>query len=144
MEIMKAKSLHFSPSGSVLPIASELGRIFQCVSDKIPPAYPCDNDKIVFIGMELKKGLPGDVDHFCRDLTPARTKNVAFYTVSGDGDTSGLNSIIQVLEAKGVHVAGKPFAVTVKSSLFKKGTPTDADIQAVVKWAKELTEKDLK
>ena len=28
---MKAKSLHFSKSGNVQPIASEIGRVMQCV-----------------------------------------------------------------------------------------------------------------
>lgn len=37
---MKAKSLHFSKSGNVQPIASEIGRVMQCVCDQIPPAYP--------------------------------------------------------------------------------------------------------
>lgn len=33
---MKAKSLHFSKSGNVQPIASEIGRVMQCVCDQIP------------------------------------------------------------------------------------------------------------
>lgn len=37
---MKAKSLHFSKSGNVQPIASEIGRVMQCVCDQIPPGIP--------------------------------------------------------------------------------------------------------
>ena len=44
---MKAKSLHFSKSGNVQPIASEIGRVMQCVCDQIPPAYPCEGEKVV-------------------------------------------------------------------------------------------------
>ena len=74
---MKAKSLHFSKSGNVQPIASEIGRVMQCVCDQIPPAYPCEGEKVVFIGVEMNGKLPGAVDHFCKDLNPTRAKGVA-------------------------------------------------------------------
>ena len=45
---MKAKSLHFSKSGNVQPIASEIGRVMQCVCDQIPPAYPCEGEKVAY------------------------------------------------------------------------------------------------
>ena len=78
---MKAKSLHFSKSGNVQPIASEIGRVMQCVCDQIPPAYPCEGEKVVFIGVEMNGKLPGAVDHFCKDLNPTRAKGVAFYEI---------------------------------------------------------------
>ncbi len=141
---MKAKSLHFSKSGSVQPIASELGRVYQCVCDQIPPAYPCEGEKVVFVGVEMNGKLPGPVDHFCKDLTPARAQNVAFYVLNGSGNTSGLDDITKALEGKGVHVVPDVKAVPVKSSLFKKGRPTDADVKAVVDWAQKVIDKDLK
>ena len=141
---MKAKSLHFSKSGSVQPIASELGRVYQCVCDQIPPAYPCEGEKVVFVGVEMNGKLPGPVEHFCKDLTPARAQNVAFYVLNGSGNTSGLDDITKALEGKGVHVVPDVKAVTVKSSLFKKGRPTDADVKAVVDWAQKVIDKDLK
>ena len=141
---MKAKSLHFSKSGSVQPIASELGRVYQCVCDQIPPAYPCEGEKVVFVGVEMNGKLPGPVGHFCKDLTPARAQNVAFYVLNGSGNTSGLDDITKALEGKGGHVVPDGKAVTVKSSLFKKGRPTDADVKAVVDWAQKVIDKDLK
>ena len=141
---MKAKSLHFSKSGSVQPIASELGRVYQCVCDQIPPAYPCEGEKVGFVGVEMNGKLPGPVDHFCKDLTPARAQNVAFYVLNGSGNTSGLDDITKALEGKGVHVVPDVKAVPVKSSLFKKGRPTDADVKAVVDWAQKVIDKDLK
>ena len=88
--------------------------------------------------------LPGPVDHFCKDLTPARAQNVAFYVLNGSGNTSGLDDITKALEGKGVHVVPDVKAVPVKSSLFKKGRPTDADVKAVVDWAQKVIDKDLK
>ena len=76
---MKAKSLHFSKSGSAQIIASELGRVYQSVCDQIPPAYPCEGEKVVFVGVEMTGKVPSPVDRFCRDLTPSRAQNVAIY-----------------------------------------------------------------
>ncbi|HIS48890.1 MAG TPA: hypothetical protein IAA80_00075 [Candidatus Gallacutalibacter pullistercoris] len=139
---MKAKSLHFSKHGSAQPIAAEIGRVYQCVCDQIPPAYPCEGDKVVFIGVEMSGKLPGPVEHFCRDLNPTRAKNVAFYVINGN--VSGLDGIKKELEANGVHMVDDVLTLEIKSSLFKKGVPTDADIQKAMEWSKNVIANKLK
>lgn len=135
IKIMKAKSLHFSKSGSVQPIAAELGRVMQCVADQIPPAYPCEGEKVIFIGVEMNGKLPSAVDHFCKDLKPSRTKGVAFYVLNGTGSTEGLSDIIGEMKKNGVETYGQPLGIAVKGGLFKKGTPTEADVKKVLDWA---------
>lgn len=135
---MKAKSLHFSKSGNVQPIASEIGRVMQCVCDQIPPAYPCEGEKVVFIGVEMNGKLPGAVDHFCKDLNPSRAKGVAFYVLNSNGNTDGLSSIIDTMKKNGVETYGEPLGIAVKGGLFKKGMPTDADTKKVLEWADKI------
>ncbi len=135
---MKAKSLHFSKRGTVQPIASEIGRVYQCVCDQIPPAYPCEGEKVVFIGVEMGGKLPAPVDYFCRDLNPSRAKNVAFYLINGSVD--GLNSIKSELENHGVHMVDDVLTLEVKSSLFKKGSVTDDDVKKALAWAEKVVE----
>lgn len=135
---MKAKSLHFSKHGTVQPIASEIGRVMQCVCDQIPPAYPCEGEKVVFIGVEMNGKLPGAVDHFCKDLNPTRTKGVAFYVINNTGNTAGLENIIAAMKKNGVETYGEPLGISVKSGLFKKGAPTEADIKTVLDWADKI------
>ncbi len=137
---MKAKSFHCSKNNIVHPIAAEIGIKLQCVSDKMPPAYPSDGEKVVFIGIEMDKKVPAPVEQFCKDLTTARTKYIAFYVVNGTGDTSGLDSVIKMAESKGVKKVGETLAITVKSSLFKKGQVTDEDIKKAVDWAVKISE----
>ena len=141
---MKAKSLHFSKSGCVQEIAAELGRVYECVCDKIPPAYPCEGEKVVFVGVEMNGRLDKQVESFCRDLTPARAKNVALYIVNNNGNTSGLDDIKATVENKGVHFVDDILGISVKSGLFKKGKPTEEDIQKVVNWAKDVIENKCK
>lgn len=136
---MKAKSLHFSKRGTVQPIASEIGRVYQCVCDQIPPAYPCEGEKVVFIGVEMGGKLPAPVDHFCRDLNPTRAKNVAFYLINGNADA--LNGIKSELENHGVHMVEDVLTLEIKSSLFKKGTATEADVQKALEWAEKVVAK---
>lgn len=137
---MKAKSLHFSKGGDVQVIASELGREFQCVCDQIPPAYPCENEKVIFIGVHMNGKLPAAVDHFCKDLNPNRAKGVAFYVINNTGNTNGLDSIIATMKKNGVETVGEPLGIAVKSSLFKKGLPTEDDVKAVLAWAKPIAQ----
>ncbi len=134
---MKAKSLHFSKGGDVQPIAAEIGRELQCVCDQIPPAYPCEGEKVVFIGVSMNGKLPGAVDHFCKDLNPTRTKSVAFYVLNNDGNTNGLDAIKAAMKKNGVETVGE-LGIAVKSSLFKKGLPTDADIKNALDWAVKI------
>ena len=134
---MKAKSLHFSKGGNVQPIAAEIGRVLQCVCDQIPPAYPCEGEKVVFVGISMNGKLPGAVDHFCKDLNPTRTKSVAFYVLNNDGNTKGLEAIKEAMKKNGVETVGE-LGIAVKSSLFKKGHPTDADIRTALDWAQKV------
>ena len=137
---MKAKSLHFSKGGDVQLIASEIGVKLQCVCDQIPPAYPCENEKVIFIGVHMNGKLPAAVDHFCKDLNPNRTKGVAFYVINNTGNTAGLDHIIEVMKKNGVATLAEPLGVAVKSSLFKKGVPTEEDVKNVVEWATKIAQ----
>ncbi len=140
---MKAKSMHYSKNGNAVQIAGRLGEIYRCVSDQIPPAYPCESEKIIFIGIDTDKKIEKPVVDFCKDLTPQRAKNVAFYVVSGTGNISELDAVKSTLKANGVNVAGDTLVIRVKHSLFSKGKVTDADIETAVKWAADLVENKL-
>ena len=139
---MKAKSLHFSKRGTVQPIAAEIGRVFQCVCDQIPPAYPCGGEKVVFIGVDMSGKVPAPVDHFCRDLNESRTKNVAFYLINGQ--PSALEDLKAAMAANGVHMVDDVLQIEVKSSFFKKGSVTDADIKKALDWADNVVNNKLK
>lgn len=139
---MKVKSLHYSKVGNAQIISGRLGEIYKCVSDQIPPAYPCESEKIVFVGIETNKKIERPVVDFCKTLTPARTQNVAFYVIGGD-DISGLDPIKEALKANGVNVAGDTLVIPVKSGLFKKGKLSDADVENAVKWAADITDHKL-
>lgn len=139
---MKAKALHFSKKELASEVSAELGRVYECVNDKIPPAYPCENEKVVFVGVEMSGRLDKKVEAFLKDLNPTRTKNVAFYTVNKDGSTAGFEAITKVLEANGVNVVAPVYNVKCVSSLFKSSV-SDEEIQKAVAWAKDVIDNKL-
>lgn len=137
---MKCQCLYFTKTGNVYDLAQAISRDFKCKCDQIPPAYPCENEKIVFIGAEGKNSKPPkQLIDFCKDLTPARTKNVAFYVVSPTG-TEGASTLADIVKAKGVNVIPDVYEIQVKSGLFSKGKPSDEQIKGAVAWAKKIVD----
>ncbi len=133
----KMRVLHFSKLGNTETMARAIAKQEGANSDQIPPAYPCENEKLVFIGVELtKKSADKSVMDFCKDLTVQRAKNVALF---GTGtDFSGLDELKQIIEGNGIAVT-EMFKCEVKSSLFKKGTVTDGDVKNACDWAAKIT-----
>ena len=139
---MKAKSFHCSKSGVVQPLAATIGTNLQCVCDKMPPAYPCDKEKVVFVGIEMDGALPKPVEQFCKDLNTSRTQAVAFYIVNSKGTTNGLEATIKKLKEKGIFVVDDILAITVKSSFFKKGQVTESDLSKTLEWATKISKME--
>ena len=134
----KMQVLYFSKAGNTEKMAQAIGKSQKAKSDKIPPAYPVEGQKLILIGLELGKGsVDKQVKDFINDLKPERTKNVAFFVT---GNVSALEELKDILKHKGVNVLDDVYACEVKGWLFRSGKVTDEDIQAVVKWADKVTD----
>lgn len=134
----KMQVLYFSKTGNTEKMAQAIGKSQKAKSDKIPPAYPVEGQKLILIGLELGKGsVDKQVKDFINDLKPERTKNVAFFVT---GNVSALEELKDILKHKGVNVLDDVYACEVKGGLFRSGKVTDEDIQAVVKWADKVTD----
>ena len=110
----------------------------KCKCDQIPPAYPCENEKLVFIAVEGKKP-DKKVVAFCKDLTPARAKNVAFLVVSSSGPEVA-DTLKDIVKSQGVNPVGDVFDCRVKGGLFGVGKVTDSDLNNVKAWAKKIVD----
>jgi hypothetical protein len=69
--------------------------------DVIPPAYSCDKERIVILGISCKDDLPNKVELFCRELTKARAQNVALII---DGPEAVANNVKAILAEAGTNV----------------------------------------
>ena len=134
----KMRALHFSPAGNAEAVANGIARSQACNCDKIPPAYPIENEKLCFVVVELKSSSADkSVLNLLRDLTPARTKNVAICAIGSKFDA--VAEIKQIITSKGIDVAGV-HECSVKGGLFKKAAVTEADLGAAVAWAGKIVD----
>lgn len=129
--------LFYSKAGHSEALAQAIAREHRCTSDQIPPAYPCEGEKLLMIGLESAKKPDKQVVAFCQDLTPERAKNVAFY-VAGDS-TEVVEPLKEIVKQKGLNVVGDTYHCHLKTVLFSKKL-TEADIQGVKDWAKQVVD----
>lgn len=139
---MKAQSLYFSKSGALEKISEAIARDMKCKCDKIPPAYPCDSDNIVFIGVESYSSTP-DVKlmDFIKTMNAQRARHVAIYAVSSNG-TGGAEKVIETLKANNVVVCDNVLKLSAPKAMFGLGGPkiTDEHVATAKKWAQEIVE----
>ena len=119
---MKMQVLYFSKNGkgNAEAVATAVGRTFKCKCDQIPPAYPCQNEKLVIIVFDNYGKKAKQLIDFCKDLSLERASNVAIIPLSNDGSNDigeGLFGAGKLTDDK-VKVA-TDFATTMVTSLFE-------------------------
>lgn len=98
--------------------------------DVIPPAYSCDKERIVILGLAVKNEPTDQLRLFCRELTKARAQNVALIV---EGNEKGAESIVSILKEAGTNVI--PEVLYIKSGLpFIGGSLKDVEKAALDKW----------
>ena len=132
----KMRILHFSKAGNSEAMAQAIQRQQKAGCDKIPPAYPCESEKLVFIGIEGAKKPAKQVVEFCNSLTPQRAKNVAFFAIGTSFEA--VDELSAIVKKNGVGIAGKPFLCTVKGGLFSQGKVSEDDLKKAAAWSDEV------
>lgn len=126
---MKAKVLTSTAGGAVGKAADAIARELQCKCDSVPPAYPCDKEAVVFIGVG-GTGLNAKVMKYLSTLTKASTRNVAFFCAA-----SGKGSAEKLAEAlKENEIAVYPEFYICKGGLFT----AKKEAAKAVEWTKTV------
>ena len=100
--------------------------------DRIPPAYSCDKERIVILAINLKGSLPDDYRLFVRELTKARTANVAILTA---GDDVAVEKTKELLAEAGTNFIDN--VKHIKMGLFDNKV-TDAEKTEILAWVEEI------
>ncbi len=133
----KMRALQYSKNTGAFEIATAIAKAQDIQKvDRIPPDYNLEGEKLAFICVDCGKKVDAQVDSFVNFLTTDRVKNVAFIGVGTD-TADAMNGLASKAKGIGINVVGIT-ECTVKSSLFKKGKPTDSDITKMVDWADKL------
>ena len=136
-DIFRVK-LYFSKNGkgNAEAVATAVGRTFKCKCDQIPPAYPCQNEKLVIIVVDNYGKKAKQLIDFCKDLSTERASNVAVIPLSNDG-SNDIGELADIFKANNVTVAGIQ-GIEIKKGLFGAGKLTDDKVKIATDFATKM------
>ena len=129
---IKMRVLYASNKGKIATMANMIKAEYDLsvnAVDKIPPAYSCNNERIVILMLSLKGDPADQLRLFCQELTKARAQNVALVI---DGNEAAAENMKAILVKAGTNVIDEvhfvktgflPFLSSVKDE--EKKTVTD-------------------
>ena len=136
MAAIKMRVLH-TGKGKLAALAPMIHQEFQLdvnAMDKIPPAYSCNNERLVILMIATKGDLENQVRLFCRELTKARAQNVALVI---DGNEAGAEYVKKLLTEAGTKVMDE--VCYVKSSFLPfLNSVKDEEKNRVLDWARRM------
>lgn len=126
--------LYASGKKKIVALANEIKSKHQLAFnavDVIPPAYPCDKERIVILAISAKgNDISDSVTRFCQELTKVRAQNVALMI---DGDQAAADKLKAILVEAGTNVYDE--VIFVKGGLPIIGsTPKPEEKAAVLDW----------
>lgn len=135
---IKMRVLYSSNKGKMETLARVISEKFDLAInavDVIPPAYSCDKERLVIMGISVGDEPSDQLRLFCRELTKARTQNVALYV---DGKAAGIQKIKDALKEAGTNVIEEMY--TVKGGLpFKFAKKiTEEEKAGILAWAEKV------
>lgn len=135
---MKMQVLYFSKNGkgNAETVATAVGRTFKCKCDQIPPAYPCEKEKLVIIVFDDYGKKAKQLVDFCKDLSAERASNVALIPLSNTG-ANDIGELADIFKANGVAVAGIQ-GIEIKKGLFGIGKLTDEKVKVATDFATKV------
>ena len=139
---MNIKVLYFSKSGNTKKVAESIAKATNQVAESVPPAYPSDNVKLLFLGAGVYLGKIDDkMKNYIRSLDAKKVKNVALFSTSGSDKNIEINIMKELLVAKGINVLDKSFSCGGKFFIFfKRNHPNAEDLKNAQDFAIKIVE----
>ena len=138
---LKMRFLYYSGKGKAMKaLADAVKKEFDLSqnnnsTDIIPPAYSCENERLVVLAIS-GKGEPDDtLRRFCGELNKKKAQNVA---VLVDGDEKMANKILDTLRNAGTNVIEDVKFIKIGGLAFLGGSITNEQITDVIDWMKKV------
>lgn len=129
---VKMRVMCASSKPKIKTYATALGEAFKCLVNDVPPAYPCDKERLVIIVVSLK-GAPSDkLRLFCSELNATRAYNVALVVDNKDQEKN-VQILKDTLREAGTNVVEDVYYV--KAGLLSGPKISLDERVAIVKWA---------
>ncbi len=139
---LKMRFLYYSSKSKVKAVAEAVKAEFDLSQnanavDIVPPAYSCENERLVIIAVS-GKGEPDDIlRRFCSELNKKKAQNVALLV---DGDEKLAAKLIDALKQTGTNFIDNVKYVKYGGLPFLGGKLTDAEKADVLAWAKQIVD----
>ena len=133
---LKMRFLYYSSKAKIKNMAELVKTEFELAQnhnaiDIIPPAYPCENERLVILAVS-GKGEPDDIlRRFCSELKKAKAQNVALLV---DGDERMANRLLEVLRETGTNVIEDILYVSAPFKLFGGSKVSDDEKKQLLDW----------
>ena len=130
----------YAASGKMATLAAKLHAEYQLgpnAVDNIPPAYSCDKERIVFLGLSVKDEPDDSVKRFLGELNPSRAQNVALMMINSTD--AGANFVKKILKDAGTNVHEEVFFVKGSFLPFLKSVKPEEEA-ALIEWSHKVVE----
>ena len=137
---LKMRFLYYSSKAKIKAMAELVKTEFELSQnhnaiDIIPPAYPCENERLVVLAVS-GKGEPDDVlRRFCSELKKNKAQNVALLV---DGDERIANRLLEVLKVTGTNVIEDVLYISAPFKLFGGSKVTDDEKKQLLDWTHNI------
>ena len=139
---LKMRFLYYSKKPQMKPLAAAIKTEFGLTennnaTDIIPPAYSCENERLVILGISGKGDLDDMVRRFCGELNKKKAQNVAVFI---DGDEKLLQNTVSVLKETGTNVIENTKIVKFGGLPFIGGKLSEAELKEYLEWVHSLVD----
>ena len=139
---LKMRFLYYSSKGKMKSIADAVKVEFDLSQnanaiDIIPPAYSCENERLVILAIS-GKGEPDDIlRRFCFELNKKKAQNVALLI---DGDEKMGGKIADALKQTGTNFIDNVKYIKIGGLPFLGGKLSDDEKADVLKWIHDVVD----
>ena len=139
---LKMRFLYYSKKAKMKALAEaikaefELSQNYNAI-DIIPPAYSCENERLVILAISGSNDLDDMVRRFCRELDKKKAQNVALLI---DGNDKLVETTLAVLKETGTNVIENEKTVKFGGLPFLGGKLTDDEKADLLGWAHSVVD----
>ncbi|MBQ7669537.1 MAG: hypothetical protein IJS45_02305 [Clostridia bacterium] len=138
MQNVKMRVIYSTTKKKVLTFATAIAEAFKCQSDDVPPAFPCDKEKLVVIVMSIKDEANDKLRRFCGELNKTRALNTVL-VVDGEPNSKGVNQVKEILKEAGTNVIEEVYTVDGGGIFGKKISLEER--RDIVNWVQKIIDE---
>ena len=139
---LKMRFLYYSKQAKMKALGEAIKQEFDLSQnhnavDIIPPAYSCQKERLVILGISSKSDIDDVLRRFCSELNRERATNIALVM---DGNETTAAKIIDTLKQAGSNII--PEVQYITCGLFKSKL-TDEEKTTILSWIHDIIDNKL-